>query len=148
MNNKFELKIIDQRTIGDPRKAGPLWKCVSAVCIALVVILSSVFTAKYFQLYNVALTYNETAVEGLTYDQCGKDMTGEHWMRDYESGWTQVFKFQAILNMIFLCISGLSLFAMCVPGVSCCLMCCGNCLGCPMLAAIILTGIRGLNSNG
>ena len=41
-----------------------------------------------------------------------------------------------------------SLLALCIPGVSAVLMCCGNCTICPLVAAMILTGIRRLNDNG
>ena len=49
--------------------------------------------ALYWQLYNVARDYNEAAVDGATYDQCGIDVTGEvdisgDLQPAFESGWT------------------------------------------------------------
>ena len=136
----------------DPRASGPLFKCASSCCIMAIMAISASFMAKYWQLYNVALDYNEAAVDGLTYDQCGIDWSEEVDVYGrpralYESGWTLVFKFQAILYMTLLCMSGLSLLALCIPGISCCLMCGMGCSYCPTIAAIILTGVRLLNDN-
>ena len=132
---------------------GFLAKCCASCCLITLLVISSVFTAKYWQLYNVALDYDENAVDGMTYDQCGIDWSDEVDIYGqprplYESGWTVVFKFQAILYTILLCMSSLALLGLCIPGISCCLMCGMTLSYCPTLAAIILTGIRLLNDNG
>ena len=44
---------------------------MSCCFIMQVVIVSYVFFANYWKLYYVALDYNEAAVDGVTYDQCG-----------------------------------------------------------------------------
>ena len=53
---------------GPLRTPGPVLKCASALCIMAFMVISASFMAKYWQLYNVALDYNEAAVDGLTYD--------------------------------------------------------------------------------
>lgn len=47
------------------------YKLMSCCFIMQVVIVSYVFFANYWKLYYVALDYNEAAVDGVTYDQCG-----------------------------------------------------------------------------
>ena len=101
----------------------------------------------------MALDYNEVAADGVTYDQCGIDLTGEvdiygQQVPDFNSGWTQVFKFQAILYTILVCMTVLSFVALFIPGVSVVLLLCVNCAIIPALAAIILTGIRRMNLDG
>ena len=66
----------------------------------------------------------------------------------YTSGWTQVFKFQAILYAIIVSLTAFSVLVLWLPVVSGVCMCCVNCAVCPLVAAIILTGVRVLNSNG
>ena len=59
-----------------------------------------------------------------------------------------MFKFNAILYAILMSIAATSMLCLWVPGCSCALMCCNICGMLPLLAAIITTGIRRLNSNG
>ena len=132
---------------------GPAMKCCSSCCLIMIVVISAVFMAKYWQLSNTALDYDDNAVDGMTYDQCGINWSDDvdaygRPLEPYESGWTLVFKFQAVLYTILLCMGSLALLGMCIPGISCCLMCGMLCSYCPTIAAIILTGIRLLNDNG
>ena len=69
-------------------------------------------------------------------------------MAEFDSGWTQVFKFNAIIYTVILTMSGVSLLALAVPGLSAGILCCTNCAILPLIAAMILTGIRRLNTDG
>ena len=128
-------------------------KICSCFCLMLVLTVCSVFLAKYKQLYNVTQDYNESAVDGMTYDQCGFERTGEvdiygQPLPAFESGWTQVFRFQRILYTIMLSMAASTILSLCIPMISAFCMCCVNCAACPLVAAMILTGIRRLNADG
>ena len=136
-------------------RTGPTLKLASCCCISLVLIPAIVMMANYWSLYNVATAYNEVALdEKHLYDNCGfepdlaaVDALGNP-VASFETGWTQVFKFQAIMYTIIVTLTSLAVLVLFVPTASGFCLLCVNCAICPLIAAIIMTGVRVLNTNG
>ena len=135
-------------------RTGPSLKLASCCCISMVLIPAIVMMANYWSLYNVATAYNATAIDNEhLYDNCAYEPSTEldrlgNPVGAYESGWTQVFKFQAIMYTIIVSLTGAAVLVLCVPAASGFCLLCVNCAICPLIAAIIMTGIRVLNTNG
>ena len=136
-------------------QTGPALKLGACCCISMVLIITICMMANYWSLYNTATAYNELAIDDKhMYDQCAfEPVVGEldrlgNPVAPYSSGWTQVFKFQAIMYTIIVSLLGAGLVVLCVPVMSCFCLICVNCAICPMVAALIMTGIRVLNTNG
>ena len=129
------------------------YKRASFFCTMLAVVTCPIFMVKYWQLYIVALDYNEAAVDGASYDQCGLvdrrevDIQGE-LLPAFESGWTQVFKFQAILYTVLVFGACLSLLGLFYPHALLASVTCVSVAMCLLAAAIIMTGVRRLNADG
>ena len=106
----------------------------------------------YNSLWNVAKTYDAAAIDGSTYDGCGIATTGQIDViadqGSFESGWTQVFAFNAIVYAISIAFAGIALVTLWIPMCSACIICGNACLFFPLLAALIMTGIRRLNTTG
>ena len=130
--------------LGD--KPGSGFKIGACCCLTTVLIIGLCFMSFYWGLYNTAAAYDENAANTLTYDQCGGVFGEEDLVK--ATGWTQAFKFQAILYTIMVTIYSVSILSLCIPFVNQCIMCCQICTICPMVAAIILTGVRRLNTSG
>ena len=59
-----------------------------------------------------------------------------------------MFKFNAIMYAIFMAFAATSMVCLWVPTCSAFIMCCNFCAITPLFVAIIMTGVRRLNSNG
>ena len=59
-----------------------------------------------------------------------------------------MFKFNAIMYAIFMAFAATSMVCLWVPACSCLIMICNFCAITPLFVAIVMTGIRRLNSNG
>ena len=124
---------------------------LACCCIMPVIIISYIFMANYWHLYNVAVAYNEASVDGTTYDQCGIALTvqtdiNDEILPDYESGWTQVFHFQAMLYTMIVVMSCVSLIP--ISYVLYSTWICVNCTMCLAIPAMIVTGMKRLGENG
>ena len=75
------------------------------------------------------------------------DIQGE-LLPAFESGWTQVFKFQAIFYTVFVPIACLSLLGLFYAHALLASVTCVNVAMCVLAAAMILTGVRRLNADG
>ena len=135
-------------------RTGPTLKLASCCCISMVLIIGIVMMANYWSLYNTATAYNELALPDNFYDQCAfVPVVGEldrlgNPVAPYSSGWTQVFKFQAIMYTIIVSLTGAAVLVLFVPTASGFCLLCVNCAICPLVAAIIMTGVRVIGSNG
>ena len=135
-------------------RTGPTLKLTSCCCISMVLIIGIVMMANYWSLYNTATAYNELALDDTAYDQCAfVPVVGEldrlgNPVAPYSSGWTQVFKFQAIMYTIIVSLTGAAVLVLFVPTASGFCLLCVNCAICPLVAAIIMTGVRVIGSNG
>ena len=136
-------------------RTGPAMKLGACCCISMVLIPAICMMANYWSLYNTATAYTELAIDNKhTYDQCAfEPVVGEldrlgNPVAPYSSGWTQVFKFQAIMYTIIVSLISAAVLVLCVPVMSGCCLLCVNCAICPLIAAIIMTGVRVLSSNG
>ena len=69
-------------------------------------------------------------------------------MPAFDSGWTQVFKFHAILYTMIIPMTCLSLIGSCIPQASQASMFCVNWSMCLLVVAMIVTGIRRFNVDG
>ena len=51
-------------------------KFCSCCCLAMILAITISMFCVYNQLWSTAKAYDEAALDGLTYDQCGIDTTG------------------------------------------------------------------------
>ena len=118
----------------------------SIICFLLAITSVLVIMMKYGTLYDRATAYNEVSDSEVAYDRCG----GIYDSQNEPDGtkWTQVYKFNYVLYMVFIIHFAASLLCTCfTPAMSICI-CMFACSACPFLASFILTGIRLLNSVG
>ena len=106
----------------------------------------------YNSLWNVAKTYDAAAIDGSTYDECGIDTTGQIDVFgnqvSFKSGWTQMFAFNAIVHAILIAFIGVAMVTLWVPLCIAFVLCCNACVFIPLLVALIMTGVRRLNTTG
>lgn len=132
----------------DDRPGAPL-KIGACVCMTALLITGMCFMCFYYSLLGTASAFDEIAIQtqgALKYDNCGQ--VREDSELPFETGWTQAFKFQAVLYTIMVALYAISILSLCVPFLNQCIMCYQICTICPMIAAIILTGVRRLSTNG
>ena len=126
-------------------------KCVSFCCFAMLLAIQVTFMVKYKALYNNAVTYDSVS-DTIAYDQCGfltvtTDAASSEIVAE-GTGWTQVFHFNMILYKLYMTMTILSCFCIWIPAFMILGLGCMTCLGFPLFAAVILAGIRRLNSVG
>lgn len=103
----------------------------------------------YWQLYNGASAYDKAEGQpGFTYDNCGIVREEGSLKGEFTTGWTQVYKFNAIMYTIIVCFAFCGMFCLAVPMASCCGVCCIQIAIFPLIVAIIITGVRTLNATG
>ena len=121
-------------------------------CLAIVLSICISFMCFYWTLYNTATAYDEAPLTNgaLSYDSCGYSSTldPEYVDGSFDTQWTQVYKFNAIMYTILVSFSAVSLLCLAVPACSGVVLCCVQCAICPLFAAVVLTGVRRLNSTG
>ena len=133
-------------------KGGPTIKFISCCCLSTLIAIVVTMFCQYNSLWSVAKVYDAAAIDGSTYDGCGIDTTGQTDIMGnqatFESGWTQIFKFNAIVYAIFIGFSGVALVTLWVPLCSAFVLCCNTCLFLPLMVAVIMTGVRRLSAAG
>ena len=132
-------------------EGGIYFKLASCCCLVLALSVSISFMCFYWSLYNTTVQYDALDTAPTNYDGCGLDSTEvpAYLVNGMiETGWTQVFRFNAIMYTIIVSFVGVAMLCLAVPACSGVTLCCAFCAVTPLFAAIILTGVRRFNSNG
>ena len=123
---------------------------LSCCCFAMALTITIMLSAQFFQLADNADKFEPGRLDlGMArYDQCGGIYIGDEEIEKPETGWYQVYRYNAILYLIISIIIGMGCF--CVPwapGLAC-PSCLFMCTGAPTVTAVILTGVRLFNHRG
>ena len=121
----------------------PYGYVVSFCCLAMSLTITCWLGMQYMELYNRSVTFEE--ISDLSYDKCGGVSPGDY---DYNTHWSMLYRFNAILYLIYTSLIAASALCICIPPCLVCPACCLVCASLPTMVAIALTATWRFNQAG
>ena len=124
-------------------KMRPYGRVVSFCCMGMSLTITCWLGLQYMELYNRSVEFEDIA--NLNYDKCGGVAPDDG---DYTTHWSMLYRFNAILYMIYTALIGASALCICIPPCLVCPACCLACASIPTIIAIALTATWRFNQAG